>query len=117
MNLTISQRLAVGYAVAILLVLVLGSYVALKIEQLHGIVRRVEAVEEVDIRNTGKLTETFFSQVNFAEKYLVTQDPDFYSQFEALKQDILNGIDRQIGRVTSTEQRETFERVKDLYAQ
>ena len=115
MNLTISQRLALGYAVAILLVLVLGSYVALKIDQIHQIVRRIEAVEEVDIRNTGKLTETFFSQVNFAEKYLVTQDSDFYSQFEALKSEILRAIARQIRLVDSTEQRESFEHVGYLY--
>jgi two-component system sensor histidine kinase GlrK len=115
MNLTISQRLALGYAAAILLVLVLGSYVALKIDQIHQIVRRIEAVEEVDIRNTGKLMETFFSQVNFAEKYLVNHDPDFYSQFQALRSEILNGIDRQIRLVDSKEQRESFEHVKYLY--
>jgi two-component system sensor histidine kinase GlrK len=115
MNLTISQRLAAGYGVAILLVLVLGSYVALKIDQIHHIVHRIDTVEEVDIHNTTKLTETFFSQVNFAEKYLVTKDEDFYSQFESLKNEILNGIDHQIKLVDSKEQRESFEHVKYLY--
>jgi two-component system sensor histidine kinase GlrK len=102
MRFTIFERLAFGYLVIMLLVIFLGGYVSLKLNQLLRLTQSVATAEEEMIQPIEDLLHTVFSQVGFEKKYVISKDPDFYVRFLELK-DRVNKALEDLEKSASTE--------------
>lgn len=81
MKFTIFKRMAFGYALIMLMVVFMGIYVTLKVDQLTGINYRVAKVDGAMISMGEQLLESLFSQAGFEMKYLISGDQDFHKEF------------------------------------
>ncbi|MGE5840652.1 MAG: ATP-binding protein [Deltaproteobacteria bacterium] len=86
MKFTIFKRMAVGYALIMLMVIFMGIYVTLKVNQLTGINYRVARVDGAMIMMGEQLLESLFSQAGFEMKYLISRDQDFHREFQSNKE-------------------------------
>jgi two-component system sensor histidine kinase GlrK len=85
MRFTIFKRMASGYALIMLMVIFMGIYVTLKLNQLTEINHKVARVDGAIITMGEQLLESLFSQAGFEMKYLISGDPDFYREFSSGK--------------------------------
>jgi two-component system sensor histidine kinase GlrK len=85
MRFTIFKRMASGYALIMLMVVFMGIYVTLKLNQLTEINYKIARVDGAIIRMGEQLLESLFSQAGFEMKYLISGDPDFYKEFYSSK--------------------------------
>ena len=85
MRFTIFKRMASGYALIMLMVVFMGIYVTLKLNQLTEINYRIARVDGAIISMGEQLLESLFSQAGFEMKHLVSGDPDFYREFHSKK--------------------------------
>ncbi len=92
MRLTIFKRLTFGYMTIMVLVVFLGVYVSLKLNQLNNLTRSVAAVDETTIRPAERLLDAVFSQVGFENKYLISKDPDFFRRFWEIEKRVTDGL-------------------------
>jgi two-component system sensor histidine kinase GlrK len=81
MKFTIFKRMASGYALIMLLVIFMGIYVTLKLNQLTEINYKIARVDGAMISMGEQVLESLFSQAGFEMKYLISGDPDFYKEF------------------------------------
>jgi two-component system sensor histidine kinase GlrK len=110
MRFTIFERLTFGYLVIMLLVVFLGGYVSLKLNQLFRLTQSVAAAEEETIRPIEDLLDMVFSQVGFEKKYVISKDPDFYGRFLELKDQVTNALkDLEEFAATGTEENLIFQ--------
>jgi two-component system sensor histidine kinase GlrK len=93
MRFTIFERLTFGYLVIMLLVIFLGGYVSLKLNQLLRLTQSVAAAEEEMIRPIENLLDVVFSQVGFEKKYVISKDPDFYERFLELEKQVRKALE------------------------
>jgi len=75
------QRMAFGYALIMLMVVFMGIYVTLKVDQLTGINYLVARVDGAMISMGEQLLESLLSQAGFEMKYLISGDQDFHKEF------------------------------------
>jgi len=85
MRFTIFKRMASGYALIMLMVVFMGIYVTLKLNQLTEINYRIARVDGAIISMGEQLLESLFSQAGFEMKYLISGDADFYREFNSKK--------------------------------
>jgi two-component system sensor histidine kinase GlrK len=85
MKFTIFKRMAFGYALIMLMVVFMGIYVTLKVNQLTEINYRVARVYGATIIMGEQLLESLFSQAGFEMKYLISSDRDFHKEFYSKK--------------------------------
>jgi len=81
MKFTIFKRMAFGYSLIMLMVVFMGIYVTLKVNQLTEINYRVARVYGATINMGEQLLESLFSQAGFEMKYLISGDRDFHKEF------------------------------------
>jgi len=81
MKFTIFKRMAFGYALIMLMVVFMGIYVTLKVDQLTGINYLVARVDGAMISMGEQLLESLLSQAGFEMKYLISGDQDFHKEF------------------------------------
>ena len=110
MRFTIFERLTFGYLVIMLLVVFLGGYVSLKLNQLLRLTQSVAAAEEEMIRPIENLLDMVFSQVGFEKKYVISKDPDFYGRFLELEDQVTKALeDLEEFSATETEENLIFQ--------
>jgi len=85
MKFTIFKRMASGYGLIMLMVIFMGIYVTLKLNQLAEINYKIARVDGAVIRMGEQLLESLFSQAGFEMKYLISGDPDFNKEFYSKK--------------------------------
>ncbi len=89
---TIFKRLSRGYALIMLMVIFMGIYVSLKLNQLNELNYNMAAVDDATVKLGESLIDCLFSQVGFEKKYLISRDADFYTQFQQLKDAFQKGL-------------------------
>jgi len=85
MKFTIFKRMISGYAVIMVMVVFMGIYVTLKLNQMTEINHKIAKVDGVTITVGEHLLELLFSQVGFEKKHLIAGDPDFLEEFHRTK--------------------------------
>ena len=85
MRFTIFKRIASGYALIMVMVIFMGIYVTLKLNQLTEINYKIARVDGAIISMGEQLLDSLFSQAGFEMKYLISRDPDFYQEFNSRK--------------------------------
>ncbi|MDR4504379.1 MAG: ATP-binding protein [Candidatus Scalindua sp.] len=86
MKFTIFKRLTFGYIAIMLLVIFLGVYVTVKLNQLTLLTRSIATVDSSIINQIEHILDTMYSQESFGKKYLISGDKDFYKQFIDIKE-------------------------------
>jgi two-component system sensor histidine kinase GlrK len=82
MKFTIFKRMACGYALIMVMVIFMGIYVTLRLNQLTDLNYTIARVDGAMIRIGENLLELLFSQVGFERKYLISGDKDFQKEFQ-----------------------------------
>jgi two-component system sensor histidine kinase GlrK len=103
MKFTIFKRLTFGYAAILVLVVFLGVYVTLKLNQLNGLARQIASVHATSLALTEHVLDKLFSQVGFEKKYLISKDPDFLMKFWDMQKQITEDF-RKLGAVSGPEE-------------
>jgi two-component system sensor histidine kinase GlrK len=85
MKFTIFKRMISGYAVIMIMVIFMGIYVTLKLNQMTDINHKIAEIDGATITVGEHLLEVLFSQVGFERKYLIAGDPDFLREFHRTK--------------------------------
>jgi len=106
MRFTIFKRMASGYALIMLMVIFMGIYVTLKLNQLTEINYKIARVDGAMISMGEQLLESLFSQAGFEMKYLISGDPDFYKEFYSKKALFTETMEKVAALADSTVQKE-----------
>ena len=73
MRFTIFKRIASGYALIMVMVIFMGIYVTLKLNQLTEINYKIARVDGAIISMGEQLLDSLFSQAGFEMKYLISR--------------------------------------------
>lgn len=112
---TIFKRLTFGYIAMMLLVVFLGAYVILKLNQLNGLTRDIALIDGATIHLIENLSDTIFSQVGFEKKFFISHDRDFLKQFFEINEYCTKEMHRLSLLMDSSRKKELFDEVNKLY--
>lgn len=70
-----------GFLVILSVIAALGIYSTLKLDQLNQIIQSISSVDNEIARLANRLKNAVLTQRKFDRMYVVSKDPDFYSQF------------------------------------
>ena len=115
MKFTIFKRMISGYAVIMVMVLFMGVYITLKLNQMTEINHKIAKVDGVVITVGEQLLEILFSQVGFERKYLIAGDPDFYREFHRTRALFKEDLERLEGLSDSETAETLMDEVKTFY--
>jgi two-component system sensor histidine kinase GlrK len=113
---TLLKRLTLGYVIILLLVILLGVYVSLKLNQLNRLIRGT-AVDGTTIAQMEHLRDTLFSQVSFEKKYHISKDEDFKIKFWELRDLFISGLDENQYRMDTSRTQRLLNETRQLYGQ
>ncbi|MBW2661210.1 MAG: HAMP domain-containing histidine kinase, partial [Deltaproteobacteria bacterium] len=116
-ELTIFKRLALGYLAILLLVIALGIYTTLRLDQLNQITHSISSIDGETIRIANRLRNNSFSQSGFEEKYIVSRDKDFYHQFLEIEKHIKTDLKRISTLIDTPEKKRLISDIKKLHSQ
>ncbi len=105
MKFTIFKRMASAYALIMVMVIFMGIYVTLKLNQLTAINHNIARVDGAIISIGEQLLESLFSQAGFEMKYLISGDPDFYQEFNSKRvffKEYFEAREELVGRLDGT---------------
>ncbi|MBW2590738.1 MAG: hypothetical protein JRD71_08500, partial [Deltaproteobacteria bacterium] len=108
MRFTIFKRLTIGYAIIMLLIISLGVYITLKLNQLNHLSLQIISIGATNIKITEHLLDDMFSQVGFEKKYLISRDQDFYDKFWEIKEHFTKNMERLEYHMGSTKNRNSI---------
>ena len=114
---TIFKRLGLGYLVILLVVIVLGVYSTLKLDQLSQITRSISSIDSETIRVANRLRDDVLSQRGFEKKYVVSEDIDFHRQFLETEKYIEKDLEQISTLIDTTEKERLIGDVKAFYDQ
>lgn len=104
-----------GYAVIMVMVVFMGIYVTLKLNQMTDINHKIAKVDGATITLGEHLLEILFSQVGFERKYLIAGDPDFFAEFQRTKAVFEEDLEK-LSRLVDTETNKNWiEEIKTHY--
>ncbi len=115
MKFTIFKRMAFGYALIMLMVVFMGIYVTLKVNQLTGLNYRVARVDGAIISMGEQLLESLFSQAAFEMKYLISRDQDFQKEFHSKKTLFTETLEQLAALADSSDQKHRAANINVLY--
>jgi len=87
MKFTILKRLILGYLTIMIMVIFMGLYVNIKLNQLNRITHDLLLMDLRTFREIENMSNILLSQIKYEKKYMLLKDPDFYEQFNKAKQD------------------------------
>ena len=115
MQLSIFKRLTLGYLAIMVLIVFLGVYVTIKLNQLNRVARAVISVDSATIRVTENLSEALFSQEGFEKKYLISGDPDFYQKFREIQGYFSKDLESLGGLMDTSKKKQLFGQASKMY--
>jgi two-component system, NtrC family, sensor histidine kinase GlrK len=116
-NFTIFRRLGLGYLIVLSLVIALGMYSILKLNQLNQITRYINSVDSETVSMSNKLRNSILSQMEFEKKYVVSKDEDFYRQFLENEKYIETDLGHLSTLADTAEKKKEIENIRKFYRQ
>jgi two-component system sensor histidine kinase GlrK len=98
-----------------LLIIFLGVYVTIKLNQLNRIARAVISVDSAAIGLTENLLEALFSQEGFEKKYLISKDQDFYQKFREIQEYFSRELERLASLMDTPKKKGLFGQARKMY--
>ncbi|HHP7234272.1 MAG TPA: ATP-binding protein [Desulfobacterales bacterium] len=111
---TLLKRLTLGYVVILILVIMLGVYVAVMMNQLNRLIRGT-ASDGITLSRVENLRATLFSQAGFEKKYFISKDEDFRKQFWEIRDRFEGELAEIEGRFENERERKLFSEAIQLY--
>ena len=115
MKFSIFKRLTFGYATILLLVVFLGLYVTVKLNQLNGLSREIASVHATRLTLTEHVLEKLFSQISFEKKYLISKDADFLAKFWEIQTQITAEIEKLKKLLRTQENKKLLSEIESDY--
>ncbi len=115
MKLTIFKRLTFGYAAILLLVIFLGVYVTLTLNQLNGLSREIATVHVNRLTLAEHILDKLFSQVSFEKKYLISNDADFLKKFWEIQLHLIVDIRKLSALPDTAESKHLLDQIETDY--
>jgi len=112
---TIFTRLTFGFLAIMGVVVFLGTYVTLKLNQLSHLTNAISSVDSASIRLTENVSDALLSQVSFEKKYLVSKDEDYCHQFWQVSEYLARNIEKLWPLLDTSEKRELLAGANSLY--
>ena len=106
-KISLLMRLTLGYIAILVLVIALGVYVAINLNQINLLIRGT-AEDGATLAHMEHLMEAIFSQVSFERKYLISQDPDFRKKFQDIQDLIVRDLKDGEPRMNTTGKKNLF---------
>ena len=98
-----------------LMIIFIGIYLPLKLKQINDLTRNVAAIDEASIRIIKHLQESIYAQIGFGNKFLISRDKDFFSEFEKIQAYTKEDIIKIESLLDTIEKKGAFTRAKKLY--
>jgi two-component system sensor histidine kinase GlrK len=114
---TIFERLGLGYIVILLVVIALGVYSTLKLDQLNQITRSISSIDSETMRIANRLRDDVLSQRGFEQKFVVLGDRGYYRQFLETEKYVKMDLEQISPLMDTTRKKELIDRVKESYDQ
>ena len=115
MQFTIFIRLTFGFLAIMGVVVFLGTYVTLKLNQLNHLTHAITSVDSASIRLTEDVSDALLSQVSFEKKYLISKDDDYCQQFWQVSEYLAKNIEKLWPLLDTSEKKELLAGVSSLY--
>jgi two-component system sensor histidine kinase GlrK len=115
MKFTIFKRMACGYALIMVMVIFMGIYVTLRLNQLTDLNYTIARVDGAAIRTGEHLLELIFSQVGFERKYLISRDQDFQKEFHRTEALFVEELEKLNALADSAEEKKEVDNIVSLY--
>lgn len=115
MKLNIFWRMAIGFLIAVLLVVIISSHSIYKLTQLNRITNSILTIDQPSIETEKKMIDSLLSQVRNEQKYLITKDKAFYELFQSHKAEFIAYLNQLNILLDSSEENILKNKVKDLY--
>jgi signal transduction histidine kinase len=115
MKFTIFKRMACGYALIMVMVIFMGIYVTLRLDQLTDLNYTIARVDGAMIRTGEHLLELIFSQVGFERKYLISRDQDFQKEFQRTEALFVEELGKLRGLADSADEKKGIDNIVTLY--
>ncbi len=112
---SILKRLASGYGFILLMVIFMGIYVNLKLQQSYRLTYSISSEDIRHIRLAEHLIDSLYTQARFIKKYLISGDEDYYREFEMNRDEFLNHMETLAGTIDNREGKEPFTRIREEY--
>ena len=113
---TIFKRLVYGYLLLLVVVISMGAYISLRLEQMNRLTRTINSVDNKIIQVAGQLSDAVLSQTGFEKKYIILKDKDFYRQFLETGKSIKEKIVLLTALIDTPEKKRQIQTVKELHA-
>lgn len=81
MQISLFKRLTFGHAAILMLLIFLGGYVTLRLQELNQHTLSITEVDSTTVRLAETLADTLITQESFEKKYIISRDPDFHRHF------------------------------------
>ncbi len=115
MRLTIFKRLICGHLAIMVLIIVMGAYVVIQLNQLNRLNQELASIDSAVIGGIERLMDLLFSQVGFEQKYLNSKDADFSRQFKTQKKNFSQQLQHLSALVNHPENQNIFAEVTESY--
>lgn len=114
MKFTLLKRLTAGYGAILLMVILLGVFVAYNLNQLNGLIRGT-AADGITINQMEQLREAMFSLTSFERKYFISQDADFQEKFVEIRDYLNTELVSIAQRMDTDSKQKQYAEVRRLY--
>ena len=117
MKFTLLKRLTAGYGAILLMVILLGVFVAYNLNQLNGLIRGT-AADGITINQMEQVREAMFSLTSFEKKFFISRDADFRTKFIEIRDYLhseLGGIAQRMDTESKQNQYAEVRRLFDQY--
>ena len=98
-----------------ILVIFMGGYITVKLNQLHHVSQRTAEVSGRSINILEHLISSVFSIVMFEKKFLISKDQDYYNQFKEFQTYFADDMGELTTLINTPEQRELLEEAGSFY--
>jgi len=117
MRTTIRQKMAFGYTVMVLLVVVVSLYAITQLNRLNRFINTALTVDSEMLNLTEDLINSIFIQVSHEKKFLITKDMAFQRLFEEKEKEFSDKLNTLAEIADSQEKKGLLEQIRSLYDQ
>ncbi len=104
MRISIFVRLILGFVTIVLMLVFLGTYVTIKLNELNQLTGSIAMIDSQTISLAEKIMDELLSQIKFEKKYLVSKDEDFKRKFWEIRNSVLTRF-RELKQLSDTSEK------------
>lgn len=115
MKLSIFNRLSIGYASILVLVIAAYGYLLANVYHMKTISKEITAIHGGILRDGEQILHNLFALAGFQDKFFLSRDPDFFNHSLEAAQEVAQGFDQVEGLMDSPQKARMLEETRNLY--